>query len=106
MKWKTIMSCFDYHAINIQKANEPTRTADELEAAKINKAKGDLLRESIRQREVGEQLLKEIKSEYVKTDRATQSDFGFEMTEEKTIDPLSWRTFIRQNNERKQKLVQ
>ncbi len=100
-KWRTILTCFDYHAINIKLATEPTKSIDELEAAKINKAKGDLLKESIRQREVGENLLKEIKAEYVKTDRATQQDFGFEMTSEKMIDPLSWRAYIRQRNENK-----
>jgi hypothetical protein len=94
-KWKTIMSCFDFHAINIQKANSATKSTDELEAAKINKAKGELLKEAIRQRDVGEQLLKEIKSEYVKTDRATQQDFSFEMTDEHKINSESWRDFIR-----------
>lgn len=94
-KWRTIISCFDFHAINIQKATEPTKSTDELESARINKAKGELLKEAIRQREVGENLLKEIKSEYVKTDHATQQDFGFEMTDEKHIDPMSWRAFIK-----------
>jgi hypothetical protein len=99
-KWRTILTCFDYHAINIRIATEPTKSTDELDAAKINKAKGELLKESIRQREVGENLLKEIKSEYVKSDRATQQDFGFEMTNEKTIDPMSWSGFIKRKNER------
>lgn len=100
-KWRTILSCFDFHAINIQLATENTKSTDELEKAKINKAKGELLKESIRQREVGENLLKEIKSEYVKTDRATQQDFGFEVTDEKKIDPMSWRQWIQRINEKK-----
>jgi hypothetical protein len=99
-KWRTILTCFDYHAINTRLATEATKSMDELEAAKINKAKGELLKESIRQREVGENLLKEIKSEYVKSDRATQQDFGFEMTSEKTIDPMSWSAFIKKKNEK------
>lgn len=100
-KWRTILSCFDFHAINIKIATEPTTSTDELDKAKINKAKGELLKEAIRQREVGENLLKEIKTDYVKTDRATQQDFGFEVTDEKVIDPMSWRNFIRTLNEKK-----
>jgi hypothetical protein len=99
-KWRTILTCFDFHAINIRIATEPTKSTDELEAAKINKAKGELLKEAIRQREVGENLLKEIKSEYVKSDRATQQDFGFEMTSEKNIDYMSWRQFIKRKKEK------
>ncbi len=100
-KWRTILSCFDFHAINIKIATEPTTSTDELDKAKINKAKGELLKEAIRQREVGENLLREIKTDYVKTDRATQQDFGFETTEEKNIDIMSWRNFIRELNEKK-----
>ena len=94
-KWKTIISCFDYHSTCIQKASEQTKSADELEAAKINKEKGGLLKLAIQQREVGEQLLKELKSEYVKTDHATQNDFGFQITDEKAIDVTSWRERLR-----------
>lgn len=100
-KWRTILSCFDFHAINTKAATEPTVSQDELDKAKINKAKGELLKESIRQREVGENLLLEIKKEYVKTDRATQQDFSFEVTDEKHIDPMSWRQFIKDRNEKK-----
>jgi len=100
-KWRTILSCFDFHAINIKIATEPTTSTDELDKAKINKAKGELLKEAIRQREVGENLLKEIQKDYVKTDRATQTDFGFEMTHEKNIDIMSWRAFVRDRNEKK-----
>lgn len=94
-KWRTILSCFDFHAINIKAATAPTTSTDELDKAKINKAKGELLKEAIRQREVGENLLKEIQKDYVRSDRATQQDFNFEMTGEDKIDPLSWRQYIR-----------
>jgi len=103
-KWRTILSCFDFHAINIKIATEPTTSIDELDKAKINKAKGELLKEAIRQREVGENLLKEIKAEYVKTDRATNQDFHFEVTDEKRIDPLSWREYIKGLNDKGSKV--
>lgn len=92
-KWKTILSCFDYHAINIRKATEITKSTDELEAAKIDKAKGDLLKQCLSQRQIGEDLLKEIKADFVKTDRATQQDFEFEVTSAINIE--SWRSFIK-----------
>lgn len=100
-KWRTILSCFDFHAINTKAATEPTTSTDELDKAKINKAKGELLKEAIRQREVGENLLKEIQKDYVKTDRATQQDFNFEITNERNIDIMSWRSWIRELNEKK-----
>lgn len=93
-KWRTIITCFDYHADALSTIGKGIKSTDELEKSKINKANGELLKEAIRQRNTGEDLLREIKSEYVKTDRATQQDFGFEITDEQKINHLSWRDWI------------
>jgi len=93
-KWRTILTCFDYHADALSTISKGVKSTDELEKSKINKANGELLKQAIHQRTVGEELLKEIKSEYVKTDRATQQDFGFEVTDEQKLDIFSWRDWI------------
>lgn len=93
-KWRTIMICLDIYQQSLQAIGEPIKSQDELDIEKIKKERYANLREGMRNREVSENLLKEIQSEYVKADRATQQDFGFETTSEKNIDPLSWRQFI------------
>ena len=94
-KFKTIITCFDYHSKHIQSATEPTTVTDELEKSKINKSKGELLQSAIKQREIGEQLLLEIKKDYVKLDHITQSEFGFTASDIERVDCMSWRSFIR-----------
>jgi len=96
-KFKTIIACFDYHSKHIRSATEPipASVTDELEKSKINKAKGELLKESIRQRTVGEELLLELKKEHVKLDHVTQSEFNFIATDVEHVDVMSWRHWIR-----------
>ncbi len=105
-KFKTIIACFDYHSKHIRSATEPIAPTviDELEKAKINKTKGELLKESIRQRTVGEELLLELKKDHVKLDHVTQSEFGFMASDIEKTDPLSWRQYIR-NLKKKQPTI-
>lgn len=99
-RFRTIVTCFDFHSKHIGTAAEPISATitDDLEKAKINKAKGELLKEAIRQREVGEQLLLQIKKDYVNLDHVTQSEFGFIATEVEKYDVQSWRSFIKRRN--------
>lgn len=67
--------------------------------SKVNKEKGYLLDQSIAKRIQADNLLKEIRTEFVKTDEATQSDFSFMFTETaKKKNILSWSEFIEDKN--------
>lgn len=102
-KWAHILACYELHSAAIQDSNQPipTEITDEVEKSKIRKAKGEALKEGLRQMEVAVELLKEIKSDYVKSNEATKNDFGFEMTDEKKLDITSWKEFIIGRNEKK-----
>lgn len=94
-RFRTAVTCFDYHSKHIQSATEPTTVSDELEKSKINKSKGELLQSAIKQREIGSQLLLELKKDHVKLDHVTQSEFGFTASDIERVDPMSWRQWIR-----------
>lgn len=69
---------------------------------KINKQKGELLQLAIEKRKQAESILEEIRKDYLLTDEATKADFGFKMTDTASKkDILSWRTFIKDLNEKK-----
>lgn len=104
-RFRTITTCFDFHSKHIRSATEPLNIAltDDLEIAKINKAKSELLKEAIRQRSVGEELLNEIRKDHVKLDHVTQTEFNFIATDVEKTDILSWRSFIKSL---KQKTIQ
>lgn len=69
----------------------------------VNKDKGTLLQQAIDKRMQADELMDKIRKNYVHTDDATQSDFGFKFTDTaKQRDVMSWREFIRNKNERKQ----
>lgn len=74
---------------------------DQTEVAKINKEKGDLLLKAIEARKRGEELLQQIRNDYVKVDNAVQKDFGFQFTDNKKFDHLIWEQRVR-----KRKLAQ
>jgi hypothetical protein len=113
-EWQTILTHLDYHARMIRYVQQNTNsqaivTTDkdgtpkyeevELEpekVAKINKDKADVLSKCLQARDEAERLLNKIRAGYVATDNAVQADFGFMITDEKTIDIYSWRQFIRQ----------
>lgn len=114
-KWKAIFELIEYSSKmfafasqeteaerNYQKINKEGEVKDikeDLEIdliSKVNKEKGILLDAAISKRKQADILLKEIKTEFVVTDNATQQDFGVEFTEtaqKKNI--LSWREFIK-----------
>lgn len=113
-KWKQAMTFMDYHSSMIRFVSKKTETGksiDEKDAegnkitfveefdadtvAKANKTKGELLQKALEARKEADILLQEIRKEFVHMDNAVQEDFGFSITDEKKIDPLSWRDFIR-----------
>lgn len=70
---------------------------------KAHKGKSDLLDQAISKRRQADALLDELRKEFVSTDQATQSDFGFNFTDTaKKKDILSWRSFIREKNLKKE----
>ncbi len=97
-RYRTAITCFDFHSKHIKSAMEPTNVTDELEKSKINKSKGELLQAAIKQREIGESLLLEIKKDFVKLDHITQTEFGFNSTDIEKIDIMSWRQYIKRRN--------
>ncbi len=113
-KWKAIMSLLDFYINTMRFVNQKTETEKSFDKinkegevktltqdydidviTKVQKQKGELLEQAIEAREKCDRLLSEIKKEFVQLDHATQGDFGFEITDEKRIDSLSWRSFIR-----------
>ncbi len=100
-KWRTIMAFLDIHQQALKAITEPITTTDDAEIQKLRKQRTDSLKEAMRNRaEIVDAMLEDMKREYVKTDRATQVDFGFETTNEATIDPMSWKAFIKDRNEK------
>lgn len=119
-RWHTIFTCLDYHANMIRFATQKTEEEKSIDKvnkegvvktlsqdydidviAKVNKNKGELLEQAIKQRQKGEELLKEIKKDFVATDNAVQADFGFVYTEQaKKRNIYSWREHIQERNEK------
>jgi len=91
------------------KEGEKIKLTEEIDVQKIatvNKQKGDLLSLSIKKREEAEHLLDQIRKDFVHTDNAVQSDFGFSFTDtSKKTDILSWRAFINARNEKKRSAI-
>lgn len=121
-RWQTVFSLLEYHAKMIRYAGQNTESEmsyekldgdgakqtlfedlEEDKVSKINKTKGELLELAIKRRKQADELLSEIRKDFVGTDAATQSDFNFSFSEtakEKT-DIMSWRGWIKARNERK-----
>jgi hypothetical protein len=72
---------------------------DQSAVAKINKEKGELLLKSIEARSKAESLLKTLENDFQKTDAATQSDFGFQFSDAKKYDVMSWEHRIRKRKQ-------
>lgn len=123
-KWKMVFDLLDF-ATKIQKFStqetEEEKSVDKMNKegvvktltqdvgidiiSKVNKEKDWLLDRAIDKRIKADNLLKEIKTEFVKTDEATQSDFGFYFTETaKKKNILSWREFISEKPFEKKKV--
>lgn len=63
--------------------------------AKINKEKGLLLKQAMEARERADETLRKLKKDFVQLENAVQQDFDFSITDEKKIDPMSWKDFIK-----------
>lgn len=113
-EFKTVCTLLDYHSNMIRfvsKKTETGKSVDELDGegnkhtlveeydidtiTKVNEKKGLLLEKAIEAREKADVLLAKIRKDFVQMDHAVQSDFGFSPTEEKRIDPESWRMWVR-----------
>jgi hypothetical protein len=113
-KWKHIMSQLDFYTNTMKFVNQRTEEEKTIEKmnkegevksltteydvdvlAKVAKLKGELLKQAQEAREDADRLLSDIKKEFVQLDHAVQSDFGFELTDEKKINIESWKDFIR-----------
>lgn len=125
-KWRAVFDLLDYSSKMFRFASQETeaeRKYDkmdkegtikelkeemDLEAiTKVNKEKGILLEGAIQKRRQADVLLEEIRKEFVVTDSATQSDFGFQFTETtKKRDIMSWSEFRRHSNEKKKLSMQ
>lgn len=120
-RWQEIHSLLDYATKNIRYTNK--RTSDKLKTGTImddetkqledtyqdidektmimiRTEKGKLLATAIDNRRKADEILIKIKADFVKTDHAVQSDFGFSFTDtaKEKIDFYSWRQYIRNRN--------
>lgn len=75
--------------------HELTEDFDEEKINKINIQRAGLLERAEKARTDAERLLGEINREFLQLNQAVQADFGFELTEEKTLHYENWRDFIR-----------
>lgn len=121
-RWHTIYTLLDYHSNIIRFVNQKTATEKSTDVlnkemekqtlveeydvdviAKVSKQKGELLEQAIQKRKKADELLSEIKKDFVSSDVAVQADFGFSYTDtaKKKVDIMSWRSYIKDKNERK-----
>lgn len=120
-KWRAIFDLLDYSSKMFRFATQETESEKSYEKmnkegevksisseydidtiAKVNKEKGVLLDYAITKRKQADNLLEEIRKEFVTTDNATQGDFGFSFTDtSQKRDILSWRTFVTELNNKK-----
>jgi len=118
-RWREIISLLEYHDRMFLFCNQRTadkqqtgtsvdkdgevkedyQYIDQKEVAKINNEKGDLMIKAIDCRQKAETLLKQLESDYQKTDHATQSDFNFQFSDVRKYDPLRWEDRIRRRKQ-------
>lgn len=82
----------------LNKEGEKHKLVEDFDEEKINKIniqRAGLLERAEKARTDAERLLSEINREFLQLNQAVQADFGFEMTEEKTLHYDNWRDFIR-----------
>lgn len=119
-RWQQVMSLFDYSSKMIRYCNSKTdsrqkidtvKTGDTVEDIfeeydievinKVNKSKGELLMKAIEARKQGEELLTQMKKDFVKVDSLTESEFDYTFTDVEKHDIYSWKQFVRKKNKRK-----
>lgn len=121
-RWRMIYDLLEWASNNQQRATQvtaskiktiengadgnPVESVEEIDIEMILKAdklKGFLLDEAMSKRIKADELLNEIKKDFVNTDRGTMTDFGFNFTDSaKKKNILSWREYITERNKRKQ----
>lgn len=113
-RWKVVFDLLEYAArmsrfANAETSAEKTKTKGKGEnevaviasididiISKVNKEKGQLLQMSIEKRRQADDMINQIRKEFVATDNAVQGDFNFQYTESaKKKDIMSWADFIR-----------
>jgi len=121
-KWQTIFSLLDYHSNMIRFATQKTEAEKSFDKinkegevktitqdydidtiAKVNLQKSEIFKRAIDARKQADELLEEIRKEFMPTDHVTQIDFGFTFTDtaKKNVDIYSWKEFITTLNEKK-----
>lgn len=121
-RWQTIYSLLDYHSNMIRFANQKTeeeKSFDKMNKegevktlsqsydidtiAKVNIQKSDIFKRAIEARKNADELLEDIRKEFMPTDTVVQQDFNFTFTEtsKKKVNILSWREYIKGLNEKK-----
>jgi hypothetical protein len=118
-RWREIISLLEYHDRMFLFCNQRTadkqqtgtsvnedgqvtedyQYIDQKEVAKINNEKGDLMIKAIDCRQKAETLLKQLETDYQKTDHATQSDFGFQFSDARKFDVTKWEDRIRRRKQ-------
>lgn len=114
-RWQQIMTEYDYHSKMIRfvsnktasertwtemdKDGNPQNLSEDIDIdkqVKVNKEKGLLLQEALAARKRGDELLAEIKRDYLKTDEATKQDFKFTFTDvERKTNIMSYREWLK-----------
>lgn len=121
-RWPSIYSLLDYHSSMIRFATQKTEAEKSFDKinkegvkttlvqeydidtiSKVNLQKSEIFKRAIEAREQADKLLEDIRKEFMPTDHAIQSDFGFTFTDtaKKKVDIMSWRSWIQELNEKK-----
>lgn len=123
-RWKVVFDLLEYSArmsrfANAETSEEKTKKKgkgdNEVEViasvdidiiSKVNKEKGQLLQMSIEKRKQADDMINEIRKEFVATDNSVQGDFSFSFTESaKKKDIMSWADFIHNDKENMKRAI-
>lgn len=123
-RWKVVFDLLEYSARMSRFANAETsaektkkkgKGENEIDViasvdidiiSKVNKEKGQLLQMSIEKRKQADDMINEIRKEFVATDNSVQMDFGVLFSESaKKRDIMSWSEFIRHDKDKVKRVV-
>lgn len=101
-RFAQIMRSRDYHSKAIRTPEPEFKDMDEDKTIKAKEGIGKLLREALNHRKISDEYTLQIEKDYVNLNHRTKQDFGIEFTSQSTQrDIYSWRSFIRDLNEKK-----
>lgn len=121
-RWPTIYSLLDYHSSMIRFANQKTESEKRFDKitkdgevkevvqdydiesiSKVNIQKSEIFNRAIKARRDADELLEDIRKEFMIVDTVIQQDLGFTFSEtaKKKVDILSWRSWIRELKDKK-----